>query len=409
MSKFLPSEVHQEIFGRVKSAFADCLEFDALIADRLKQAISDSNSIEISIKTTKRLAERYYDASAFKTKEQKSLFRHIQLIFKCAYVIILTYHDEGQNMMLKSTDDLLSAFPEFEGIEEEELGYLLNFRNYLKVALLLLPAHLNKDRLMKIAARLEGSQNPEYVTGGGQKAEVDRRVRIYEKEGCIVARKRAMKRKVVEEESLSVVAAAVVAPTEPLSLESFEHTKFEPLPAAAAASVFESPSLSTTTMVNNNDYSVYNYNRSYSQQHYGMYQQLHARRQESFSYDLDALSFYADAAEIPVSLGTSCSLQSKTASLEIHNQQEAQYHNQQPLHHNAMHAPLSLPSPALRSASFINMFETGDFDDLLAETSNSQFNNLPQSQQAQHQQPQHGAIHIEAGERSPSKIEWIVR
>jgi hypothetical protein len=80
---------------------------------------------------------------------------------------------------------LITYYPDFAKLHDsDELQLLLNFRNMLRMTIELIPARLNKQLILKIAARLEGSHN-EYITGGGQKPAVQRRVQIYEKEGGI--------------------------------------------------------------------------------------------------------------------------------------------------------------------------------------------------------------------------------
>lgn len=154
--------------------------------------MEESNHIEINVKTTRKAVERFFDVNSFKSSEQKCVLAQIQLIFKTCYVLILTYHDYPRSLMFSSVDQLIEKYPSFAELERrdpQELEYLLNYRNYLRVALLIIPARLNKQCLLKIAARLEGSQN-EYITGGGQKPSVTRRVDIYENEGQIQAEKR---------------------------------------------------------------------------------------------------------------------------------------------------------------------------------------------------------------------------
>jgi hypothetical protein len=189
MAKPLSPEIHQRIFDELKSSFSDFVFFDRLVADKLKQAISDSNVIELNMKTTKKVAERYFDVESFKTKELKLVFAQIQLIFKACYVLILSYHEYPRSLFWNSVDDLLAKYPQFSICSDEERQLLLNFRNMVKVALMLIPARLNKQCILKVAGRLEGSQN-EYITGGGQKPAVTRRVEIYEGEGGISAEKR---------------------------------------------------------------------------------------------------------------------------------------------------------------------------------------------------------------------------
>ena len=73
-----------------------------------------------------------------------------------------------------------------------ELQYLLAFRNIIRVALLVIPPLSNKQLLLNIGGRLEGSGN-EYITGTGQKICVTRRVIIYEQEGRVTSQKKKPK------------------------------------------------------------------------------------------------------------------------------------------------------------------------------------------------------------------------
>jgi hypothetical protein len=194
------SDRHQEVFSFIKSSFSDFHLFDYLVADKLKQAIMDADNIELNQKTAKKVAERYFDVDSFKTPEQKLVWAQIQLIFKACYVLILSKQDSSKALFWDDVQVLLDHFPQFESVDSEELDLLLNFRNMLKVTLLLVPARLNKQLILKIAGRLEGSQN-EYITGGGQKPAVTRRVQIYEQEGGISAEKRPERNRAPKSES----------------------------------------------------------------------------------------------------------------------------------------------------------------------------------------------------------------
>lgn len=194
MSKVM-SPRHEEIFDQIKSSFSDFHLFDFLVAEKLKLAIVDSDNIELNMKTTKKVAERYFDVESFKTNEQKLVWAQIQLIFKSCYVLILSKKDSCQKLFWSDVKTLLEHYPQFESVDAEEQNLLLNFRNMVKVTLLVVPARLNKQCILKIAGRLEGSQN-EYITGGGQKPAVTRRVQIYEQEGGITAEKRPERNRV---------------------------------------------------------------------------------------------------------------------------------------------------------------------------------------------------------------------
>ena len=196
MPTTLSQEIHNEVFAAIRRSFgSDFAEFDILVSDKLKQAIKDSNDIEITASSIKKVTERYFDASIFRSPEHKALFSQISLVFKAAYCLLLSYHDYPRSLMWSTTDQLLTEYPQFEDADPLEQQYLLNFRNLVKVSLLVIPARLNKEKILKIAGRLEGSQSPDYITGGGQKKEVHRRVQIYEREGGVSARKRAERKR----------------------------------------------------------------------------------------------------------------------------------------------------------------------------------------------------------------------
>ena len=199
MSRTLTSPHHVEVFNSIKSSFSDFHLFDYLVSDKLKQAIMDADNIELNMKTTKKVAERYFDVDSFKTPEQKLVWAQIQLIFKSCYVLILSRQESTRSTFWNDTETLLEHYPQFASVDSEELDLLLNFRNMVKATLLVVPARLNKQCILKIAGRLEGSQN-EYITGGGQKPAVTRRVQIYEQEGGISAEKRPDRNRVPKTE-----------------------------------------------------------------------------------------------------------------------------------------------------------------------------------------------------------------
>lgn len=179
----------EEIFKKVKSSFSDYALFDRLVATKLREAIRDTEYIEINAKTTEKVAERYFDVKSFKTPEQKLALTQIELIFKTSYILILSHKEENKALLWMDTKTLLNSYPDFASADTHEMHLLLRYRNACRIALTVIPARRNKALIMKIAERLEGSQK-DYITGGGQSMEVKRRVQIYEKEGNIQAEKR---------------------------------------------------------------------------------------------------------------------------------------------------------------------------------------------------------------------------
>lgn len=189
MPYVLSAQQQEEIFQAVKLAFPEFPMFDNLVGDKLKRVIADTNEGEIDMKSAKKVTERYYDTNKFQTEAQKLVLTQIHLILRTCYVLILSYHPRCQPLKFPDIATLLREYPSFIGQDEQELRYLLKFRNYLRIALEIFPARLNKQMLLKIAAHLEGS-GKEYITGGGQKPCVTRRVQIYEHEGSVHAEKR---------------------------------------------------------------------------------------------------------------------------------------------------------------------------------------------------------------------------
>lgn len=189
MSYFLSEKEQKEVYDKLKEVFSDLHFFDQIVSEKLKLIISDSNKVEIDTKTTRKLTERYFDIDSFQTEPQKFILSHIHVILKVCYVLILCYREDIKSLFWKDPSQLLKNYPQFSDQPEDELNYLLKFRNMMRVSLNIVPARLNKQLLLKIAARLEGSGR-EYITGGGQKPCVQRRVDIYEKEGNIRAEQR---------------------------------------------------------------------------------------------------------------------------------------------------------------------------------------------------------------------------
>lgn len=93
-----------------------------------------------------------------------------------------------------NVDELITNYPDFAQLaDKQELLYLLAFRNIIRIALLIIPPQGNKQLLLNIGGRLEGSGN-EYITGTGQKVSVTRRVAIYEQEGKVTCQKKKPKK-----------------------------------------------------------------------------------------------------------------------------------------------------------------------------------------------------------------------
>jgi len=165
----LSREAHIDIFNVIKQCFSYRLHnFDTLVAPKLWQVLADSNSFVITEEITKNAVGKYYDASQFQTNHQKLVLWIVRLIFKATFVLIISYYKENRELIWSSVDRLVAEYghhEEFRDLDPREKNYLLNFRNAIKIAQLIIPAKNNKGSLLLIAGSLEGSRN-EYVTGG---------------------------------------------------------------------------------------------------------------------------------------------------------------------------------------------------------------------------------------------------
>ena len=108
-----------------------------------------------------------------------------RMCFEAALVLVLSYFPEGFAVKYANASDLVANYPEFAEVEPPELLKLLNFRNMLSVALLLLPANHNRSHLLDVVTRLTEGRNVKYVTGSGAAIGTRRRVLIYQREGGV--------------------------------------------------------------------------------------------------------------------------------------------------------------------------------------------------------------------------------
>lgn len=193
MVQKLSVETKASIYFTLKRYFND-FPFET-ISKNLYHAIQSSDDIDINEKVMKRVVDRYYDVRLFVTAEEKKRTTKLQIIFKACLVLIVYHRKSSDPLKWTSIDQLLSNYPTFARLDKTELRLLLNYRNMVKIALSLMPAERNKKTIMSIGAALEEfdfekTNGNAYVTGGGQKPAVSRRVQIYEHESGIRLRGR---------------------------------------------------------------------------------------------------------------------------------------------------------------------------------------------------------------------------
>lgn len=192
MTIFLQDAHHIALYSEMCLLFSDIDFSQDQVDERLKQAIIDCDHITIDFSTVKSLTKRYFRAGDFRTKEEKESFKQIKLIFQTLCVLIVSKKPEATDQYFKDVCALGQHYP-IGSLTNEEQILLLRFRNSVIACLCVIEARFNKQTIIDIAGRLEGTQR-KYITGTGQRNEVKIRVDIYEREGKITPEERPYRR-----------------------------------------------------------------------------------------------------------------------------------------------------------------------------------------------------------------------
>jgi hypothetical protein len=117
---------------------------------------------------------------------EKDLLFKVEVLLKAVAIYYLSLQSLNIHDEIDSVEELLKEYSSYNIFSEcstdlEEARYLLDFRNYMKKALRIIPAKRNKMLLVHICAVLEGSKRS-YVKGGTQSSATTRRTIIYEHE-----------------------------------------------------------------------------------------------------------------------------------------------------------------------------------------------------------------------------------
>lgn len=110
-----------------------------------------------------------------------------RLIYEAALIVLVSFrpdiHAAAAIQPYNGIEDLLHAYPQFRNLDVEELVKLLHFSNFMKFALVIVPAKGNKSLLLDLVTRITEGKYVKYITGGGPTAKTRRRIEVYEHEG----------------------------------------------------------------------------------------------------------------------------------------------------------------------------------------------------------------------------------
>jgi hypothetical protein len=183
----IDSELKARAIECLNIAFQDIPFYQTIVFPKIQRIVDDVEFFDdIDKKTTKVLIDRYFVEEEFSSLREPGeyMIYQIKVILSSLHVFLLYHDPRHQEKIWANTQHLLTQYPQFGRQDQEELGLLLRFRNFVKIALMIIPPHKNKKFLLDIGGRLEGrTVYSEYITGSGQKDAVKRRLVIYYQEG----------------------------------------------------------------------------------------------------------------------------------------------------------------------------------------------------------------------------------
>jgi hypothetical protein len=134
-----------------------------LFAARLSETTSQQRKLSIAQEVASKIG--YPEIRGLKRVAEE------RLIFETALIVLLSFRydilDIARINPYGNLSELLAIYPVFTGLDNEELYKLLEFANFMKVSLLLLPAKGKKAHLLDLVTRITEGKHAKYVCGGG--------------------------------------------------------------------------------------------------------------------------------------------------------------------------------------------------------------------------------------------------
>ncbi len=169
------------------------------------------------------VVDKLVNTELVQSKEEKNLVNSLEVLYKTVIVLYMSYLPQSKVELFQTPEELIGMYPEFafdKNCESElwydlakeatrmkkkrnvteiegelrhqhaaELDRLLIFRNFMRLSLVVIPPEGNKNILLKVTAKLEGA-GQSYITGGDPRPATRRRIRIYERESGIKAKRK---------------------------------------------------------------------------------------------------------------------------------------------------------------------------------------------------------------------------
>ena len=144
---------------------------------------------------------RYYNSRNFQTPEERRLYFKLEVVMKSAVVYYLLQKNATASHTIKlyEPEEMVDVYPQIHirNDDSNEIIYLTNFCNAMRIAVRMIPPKSKKQLLISICARLEGSGRS-YLAGGVQNKHTKNRMHIFEQESGVQPMKRAKRRSMEE-------------------------------------------------------------------------------------------------------------------------------------------------------------------------------------------------------------------
>lgn len=171
--------------------FGPEIKNNLLVTQALRNAIPlFNNMISTTPCTNLNIREIHEISSMLMGENVGSLNRKVErrLCFEVLFVLLLFSKDDLSHLKWPNIPRLLESYPEFAAssqISVIEQHRLLNFRNMMVFAMLMLVPSNHKTHLLELVTRIVEGKYQKYITGSGETLATKNRVYVYRMEGQV--------------------------------------------------------------------------------------------------------------------------------------------------------------------------------------------------------------------------------
>jgi hypothetical protein len=147
MTSSISPELKAESLQFIRECFQDLPFYDEIVSPKVEEILISLTTFDfIDKRFTQALIDQYFVKDAFDKFEGqgKNIYSHIKIIMGCLAVYVLSHCPDYQNELFTQNNQLLEKYPIFQKENEGEQKLLLNFRNFMKIAIKIISPQKNK-------------------------------------------------------------------------------------------------------------------------------------------------------------------------------------------------------------------------------------------------------------------------